>query len=56
MAKKLPEILFARMDDEGYLIAESARVDAIEDDGPTVVGIYKLVSKSTLRKVVEADG
>jgi hypothetical protein len=38
-----------------YLLAELRVEDAIEDDGPTVVGTYKLVSKKRMVKKVTED-
>ena len=54
--KKLAKMLFISVQGEGedqYLQATDKEVDAIEDDGPTVVGIYKLVEKRTLVKGVQ---
>lgn len=35
-----------------YLVAETRMAEAIEDDGPTLVGTYKLVSKRRMVKKV----
>jgi hypothetical protein len=57
MAAKLPKIIFvsARVDkdnDPPYLLAERHANQAIEDDGPTAVGIYRLLETRILTKVV----
>ena len=35
-----------------YLLADTSMNDVIEDDGPTTVGTYKLVSKRRMAKKV----
>ena len=53
--KKLPEYLFVAWQDasdESWLSANAVASDAIEGDGPTVVGTYKLVEKNKLSKRV----
>ena len=39
--------------DDPYLKAERKAADCIEDDGPTVIGIYELVRTVTMEKVVK---
>jgi hypothetical protein len=48
----LPKVIFVRKDDDDLLAYDSV-VDAIEDDGPTVIGRYELVTEKKARKVVE---
>lgn len=57
MAKKgLPKTVFVTVrelqNDEPYLAAERSAEATMEDDGPTVVGTYKLVEVRTLTKEV----
>ena len=51
----LPKIVFVRREvdeDTSYLLAYERREDAVEDDGPTVVGEYRFVKSETLVKRV----
>ena len=51
----LPKIVFMRREmdkDTSYLLAYERREDAVEDDGPTVVGEYRFVKSETLVKRV----
>lgn len=52
--KKLPEFVFVswKGDDEPFLTASVKAASEIEDDGPTVVGTYKLVETAKLSKRV----
>lgn len=50
---KLRKLLFVSVQGDGddqYLNAQELAIHAIEDDGPTVVGTYKLVGKRKLVK------
>ena len=50
---KLRKLLFVSVQGDGddqYLNAQELAINAIEDDGPTVVGTYKLVGKRKLVK------
>ena len=50
---KLRKLLFVSVQGDGddqYLNAQELAITAIEDDGPTVVGTYKLVGKRKLVK------
>jgi hypothetical protein len=53
----LPTIIYVHegknQDGTTDLYAWKTAAEAIEDDGPTVVGTYKLVGKRTMRKVVQ---
>jgi hypothetical protein len=56
--KKLPQTVYVAWREaigpgDSYLIAEQSREDAIEDEGPTIVGTYRLVEQTELRMVVE---
>ena len=56
---KLPKILFvsaAGEDDEKYLAVSRTEIDAINEDGPTEVGTYQLVSVNSLVKKVRIEG
>jgi hypothetical protein len=41
------------LSDDTYLECSRKQDEAIEDDGPTVIGVYKLVEVLTLRKAVQ---
>ena len=50
-----PQTIFVRREvdeDTSYLLAYVRREDAVEDDGPTVVGEYRFVKSETLVKRV----
>ena len=53
----LPKIMFVReeTDNEGskFLISFSNPQEAVENDGPTMVGTYKLVGKRRLIKQIQ---
>ena len=52
---KFPKTLFVRIEnDKGteYLVAEATEAAAIEDDGPTVVGVYAFVGVTEFAKHV----
>lgn len=49
----LPKVIFGRLDDEGYINAYASIEDAVEDDGPTRVGRYELITEKTVTKVIE---
>jgi hypothetical protein len=55
---KLQKIMFISIQgkkSDPYCYADELPVNCIEDDGPTVVGTYKLVGKRTLLKgMIEA--
>jgi len=56
--KKLPEFVFVTWHDEGddeWLSASAKSNDAIEDDGPTIVGTYQLVETNKLTKRVISE-
>lgn len=55
MLKKLPQFVFVAVREPGeeeFLACETNAQDAIEDDGPTLVGTYKLVEVNRLTKRV----
>ena len=50
---KLSKLIFVSLQGTGkekYLIAGECPVNVIEDDGPTIVGTYKLIGKRKLIK------
>ncbi len=52
--KKLPETVYVRRDEEeDYLLANEELVYSIEDDGPTIVGVYELVREVKATKRVD---
>lgn len=57
--KKLPNVIFVRTYKESngdeWLSVSYTPLDCIEDDGPTVVGTYKLVGTRKLRKIIVED-
>ena len=53
MAKTFPKRLYARLDDEGYILAYEKSDDAVEDDGPSLIAEYERVKEPVrLKKVV----
>jgi hypothetical protein len=50
--KKFPKLIYVHSDENGNLLAYDREGDAIEDDGPTLVGQYQLVSIRKLAKEV----
>ena len=53
---ELPKTLYVRIEDDGentYPIADVAPDNLIEDDGPTVIGVYTLVTKDSYAKKTE---
>jgi len=55
--KKLPAVLHVRWETvyEECLLAYENAVDAVEDDGPTLVGVYELVRQDKLSKKLEVE-
>ena len=52
---KRPKTIYVRVvdeDDEPYLSASETVADAIEDDGPSTIGVYQLVEMVTAEKTV----
>lgn len=55
MLRKLPEFVFVSIREPGedeFLDCRLKGIDAVEDDGPTLVGTYKLVETNELAKRV----
>lgn len=54
--KKLPKAITVRWETPSNgppcLLAFETQADAVEDDGPTTMGIYQLVDTCTLKKVI----
>jgi hypothetical protein len=55
---KLPNIIYVHIENEGdkeneFFSTTENQIDAIDGDGPTVIGTYKLVSKVKMVKVVK---
>jgi len=52
--KKMPKVLWVQITDDGLVLAYDALADAIEGDGPTIIGVYKLMDTIKRKKVVSA--
>jgi hypothetical protein len=54
--KKLPKdihVTWRELDnDDPYLAAYTVASECLEDDGPTTIGTYRLVSTKTVEKVI----
>lgn len=54
---KLPKTLYVRIEEPGrdlpFPLAFATLDEAVDGDGPTLVGTYKLVETQDMRKVVE---
>jgi len=50
----LPETMYVRVEDdeEGIFSAFGSRMEAIDDDGPTEIGEYRLVQKKVFEKIL----
>ena len=51
---KMPKVLWVRLEDEVGPLAYDSLADAIEGDGPTIIGVYKLMDTIKRKKVVSA--
>ena len=49
---KMPKILWVRIEDEAGPLAYDKLEDAIDGDGPTIVGVYKLADTIKRKKAV----
>lgn len=54
---KLPKTIYARVEDnephEPYLTSWETAEEAVDGDGPSVIGVYRLVEVITARKKIE---
>ncbi len=59
MLKRLPNTIYVSIQGEGsgrYLQANTDAINALEDDGPTKVGTYRLVHTEELKKQIIVVG
>jgi len=49
---KMPKVLWVRLEDEVGPLAYDSLADAIEDNGPTTLGVYKLMDTIKRKKIV----
>lgn len=53
---KMPKVVYVRIDKESsgteYLMAYGSLAEAVEDDGPTTIGVFKYVETVKRRKVL----
>jgi hypothetical protein len=54
MQSDLPETVYVRSDDdeEGLFLAFGSRMEAVDENGPTEIGEYKLVRKQVFEKIL----
>lgn len=55
---KLPQTIYVHFEKNArvpYLMADKTLLGAIEDDGPTTVGVYRLVETKQVRKVTKEN-
>lgn len=56
---KLPKTLYVRRQQDGndgpYLVAAATMDEAMENDGPDVIGVYELVKTVSAKKIIQVS-